>query len=94
MSPWSEQAEILQFENSLIEKNANLNLNHVKLYNDFVANCTAEIQAEEPVCAQELNGVLDGCIQRVLADENADCAELLEKANADFQKKYLNNITY
>ena len=94
MSPWSEQAETLQFENSLIEKNANSNLNHVKLYNDFVANCTAEIQAEEPVCAQELYGVLDGCIQQVLIDENADCAELLEKANADFQKNYLNNITY
>jgi len=94
MSPWSMNAEALRFENGLIDSNANANLNHFKSYNDFVENCTAEIQAEEPVCAQELYAILDNCIQQVLIDENADCRALLEKANSDFQKNYLDNLNY
>ena len=78
----------------MIDEYANSNINHVKLYNDFVADCPADIQAEEPVCAQELYVTLDGCIQAVLTDENADCAAILEKANADFQSNYLDNLGY
>ena len=38
-----------------------------------------EIQAEEPVCAQELYGILDSCIQEVLTNKDADCAALLKR---------------
>ena len=54
----------------------------------------ADIQPEEPVCAQELYGILDSCLQEVLTNENADCAAILEKANNDFQQNYLDNLTY
>lgn len=94
MSIWSDKSEGFRFENELIDKMANANPNHVRLYNEFVANCPAEIQPEEPVCAQELYQILDGCIQEVLVNENADPAAILEKANADFQINYLDSLTY
>lgn len=91
-SIWSENSEARKFKEDIIKEKANCNTNHVKLYNEFIADCPAEIQAEEPVCAQELYGILDTCIQQVLTDENADCRAILEKANSDFQKNYLNNV--
>lgn len=94
MSVWSSDSEAYRYENELIEKYANGNPNHVKLYNDFVENCPAEIQPEEPVCAQELYAILDQCIQEVLTNKDADPAEVLKKANADFQRDYLDNLTY
>lgn len=92
MSVWSEESDVVKFENELIEKNANINLNHVKLYNDFVANVPCEIQAEEPVSCQQLYAILDKCIQQVLTDKNADCAAILERANSDFQVDYLDQM--
>lgn len=94
MSVWSDESEALQWLNSHIDENINANQNHVRLYNEFVANCPAEIQPEEPVCCQELYEILDGCIQEVLTNKDADCAVLLEKANSDFQSNYLDNLTY
>lgn len=94
MSVWSGNAEGLKFEQELIDEKANSNPNHVKLYNDFVANCPAEIHAEIATCAQELYGILDGCIQEVLTNKNADCEKLIKGAVSDFQKNYLDNLTY
>ena len=68
--------------------------NAVRLYNESLVSETIEIQPEEPVCAQDLYGVLDNCIQQVLNDENADCKTIVEKANADFQTNYLNNVDF
>ena len=63
MSPWSQETDAVKKEYALIDEYANSNPNHVKLYNEFVANCPAEIQPEEPVCAQELYAILYNCIQ-------------------------------
>lgn len=92
MQVWKDDAESIKFENELIDKNANSNPNHVRLYNEFVAASEVECQPEEPVCAQDLYGILDNCIQEVLTDKNADCKAILEKANADFQRNYLDNL--
>lgn len=92
MSIWDDDTESVKFERDLIKEKANINLNHVKLYNDFVKELPCEIRPEEPVCTQELYGILDGCIQAVLTDKNADCKALLEKANSDFQANYLDNF--
>lgn len=94
MSVWNEGSEIYEYTNSLIDKYANANPNHVRLYNEFVLDENVEIQAEEPVCTQDLYGVLDNCIQEVLNNKDADCRALLEKANSDFQTNYLDNIDY
>lgn len=94
MSVWNSDTEAVQYEYGLIDKLANSNPNHVKLYNDFMLNGSAEFQAEEPVCAQELYGILDSCIQEILTNPDADCEKLLESANSDFQKNYLDNLSY
>lgn len=94
MSPWSTDSESVSYEYQLIDEYANSNPNHVKLYNDFVLNCPAEIRAEEPVCCQELYEILDACIQEVLINKDADCAKLIEKAAKDFQANYLDNLVY
>ena len=95
MSPWNNDSDAVKYERELRDKLANGNINHVKLYNDFVADMgDCKLHPEEPVCAQELYGILDNCIQAVLTDKNADCAELLKKANSDFQQNYLDNLDY
>ena len=74
---------------------SNINMNQVKLYNDFVADLgDCELKAEEPVCAQELYATLDSCIQEVLVNKDADCAALIKKAASDFQSNYLDNVDY
>ncbi len=92
---WDNNTDSVKFVNQLVEEKTNANINHVKLYNDFTADIgECEIRPEEPVCAQELYGVLDSCIQEVMVNENADCEELLKKACSDFQKNYLDNLDY
>ena len=61
---------------------ANINPNHVKLYNDQTG---VEWQHEEPVEAQALYAALDNAIQAVLTDKNADCAQLIKEAYDNFQ---------
>ncbi|MBO5060984.1 MAG: extracellular solute-binding protein [Clostridia bacterium] len=86
ISLWNGKAEVQAYRDSLIEEYRNVNPNHIKSYND---QSGVEYQAEEPVCAQELYSLLDGCVQEVLINENADCKQLLEKAASDFQQNFL-----
>lgn len=88
LSPWSEESDVEKFKRDTTIECANINLNHVKLYNDKTG---MQFQAEEPVDAQALYAVMDTCLQSVLTDENADCKTVLKKAAADFQK---NNLDY
>ncbi len=83
---WNEKSTYAQYRNELIDEYRNVNENHIKLYND---QADMEFQSEEPVCAQDLYGILDGCIQEVLNNQNADPADLLEKAASDFQQNFL-----
>ena len=83
---WSDNTPFTSYKNQIIDEFANINMNHVKLYNE---KGNIEFQGEEPVCAQDLYAALDACIQEVLTNENADCKAVLQKANADFQKNSL-----
>ncbi len=94
MSPWNEKSDAYTYEVERRAELANANPNHIKLYNDFVTDCPAEIQAEEPVCAQELYSILDEVIQQVIMDENADCQAIVSDAAARFQSDYLDNVDY
>ena len=95
MTIWNTDSEAVKFSHKLIDEKTNANPNHVKLYNDFVADLgDCELRPEEPVCAQELYGILDGCIQEVLTNKDADCAALIKKACSDFQVNYLDNLDY
>ena len=94
MSVWNNDTDIVKYQRQLSDEYCNTNPNYVKHYNDFAMNCPAEIQPEEPVCCQELYQILDSCLQEVLTNKDADCAKVLEKANADFQANYLDNLSY
>ena len=85
VSIWSTTSENAQYKNQIIDEMCNINPNHVRLFNES----EVKYQTEEPVCTQDLYATLDRCIQSVLTNENADCKEILEKANDDFQKNFL-----
>lgn len=86
LSVWTNDSEVQAYKNELIDQYCNININHVKLYNNKE---DIDYQTEEPVCAQDLYAVLDKCIQTVLTNENADCKTLLASAAEEFQKNYL-----
>ncbi|HIU47725.1 MAG TPA: extracellular solute-binding protein [Candidatus Avimonoglobus intestinipullorum] len=86
LSLWGEDSEVYQYNKELRDKYCNVNINHIKLYNDKTG---LEFQTEEPVCAQDLYQILDRCIQNVLNNENADCAQIMADAANEFQTNYL-----
>lgn len=88
LSPWKSDCEVNTYKADEYGKNSNVNMNHIKLYNDKNG---IEYQAEEPIDAQALYALLDACIQEVLTNKDADCAALIHKAAADFQQ---NNLDY
>ena len=97
LSNWSSDAEITKYERALIDKNRNIDTKNIEHYNNFIETGMVdgkkvEIQPEEPVCAQELYGILDGVIQEVLTNKDADCKKLIKKACDDFQRDYLDFI--
>ena len=92
MDIWGNDAPSKKYADEEYTKNTNINLNHVRLYNEFAANPTCEVKPEEPVCCQELYKTLDACLQEVLTNKDADVVAVLEKANSDFQNNYLNNM--
>lgn len=58
-------------------------------YEQYYAFEDVTIKAEEPMCCQQLYSVLDKCIQEVITNKNADCAELIKAAAEDFQVNHL-----
>lgn len=92
LSVWSNDTELNKFRAEMRNKYTNININHVRLYNESLSDPSIELRPEEPVCAQELYAVLDGLIQEVLTNPNADIPALVKQANADFQANYLNNL--
>lgn len=91
LSVYNENSEVEAFRTEMIEKYKNIDLNHVKLYNDSLKDTSIELRPEEPVCAQELYAALDGIIQEVLTNKDADIKALIKKAQEDFQNNQLNN---
>ncbi len=61
---------------------------------DFEQYKPAEVitKNEVPICASELYVILDGCVQAVILDKDADVKELLKRAASDYQTNYLNNV--
>lgn len=69
----------------------NIPLENCQSYYD-TSDCT--IMPEEPVLCQQLYSVLDGCVQEVIVNENADVALLIENACNDFQVNHLDKLGY
>lgn len=88
-SPWSDSTERSEYEHMLIDKYANISPENVKEFNNPPADL--QLKPEEPVCCQELYTTLDACIQEVIVNENADCAQLIKEAAENFQSDFLDN---
>ena len=89
MQAWNSESEVVKNYNKLVEENVNVNINHFRLFNESLDDMSIELQAEEPINAQDLYKILDGCLQEVLNNENADCKKLVDDAAAKFQKEFL-----
>lgn len=70
----------------IIETHKNVDMN---LWNNYCDNVSEGLRSEPPVNAQELYSVLDGVIQEVLTNKDADPQALLNQAVENFQKDYL-----
>lgn len=68
---------------------ANVNMADYEDYYNFQG---VTIRPEEPVACQELYAVLDGVIQEILTNQNADINALASSANNDFQKNHLDKL--
>ena len=81
--------ETLEKRRSIRRKYANVD------YNDYKSYFEAEdvtVHLEPPACAQQLYAVLDGCIQEVITNENADVDALISEACKDFQANHLDKM--
>lgn len=82
---WNDNSEAFSYKSKLSKENCNVNYNHIKLFNEN----KLDIHPEVEICAQELYGLLDACIQEVINNKDADCKELIKKAAEDFQRNFL-----
>ena len=86
LSIWKDSAEKQSFTDEMIDKYININPNHVKSYNDKDG---IDYKAEEPMNAQDLYKLLDGCIQEILTNKDAVAKSLLKTASDTFQSNFL-----
>ncbi len=88
VSPWNDDAEAVKERDKIIDKYVNVDKKQISQYANFDG---IKLRTEEPVCCQDLYGILDSCIQEVLTDKNADCEKIIKKAAKDFQANFLDN---
>ena len=77
---------VRQYEEECIDKYTNVN---PVLWKDYADFGEVTVVPEPPISCQQLYSLLDGCIQSVFADENADPKSLLEEAANNYQVNYL-----
>ncbi|MBN1411725.1 MAG: sugar ABC transporter substrate-binding protein [Spirochaetales bacterium] len=85
---WNDKAYNDSIE-QLNRKYANINMD---LFKDYYTIAPKTLKAEEPYATQDLYRTLDGVIQVVLGDKNADPAALLKEANDTFQKGFMDKV--
>lgn len=85
---WKEDniPPVKKYEDEIIEKYTNVD---TRMFADYEKFDEVTLVAEPPVSCQQLYSLLDGCIQKVWTDENADPMEVLKKVSNDYQVNYL-----
>ena len=86
LSVWNDKSDATQKRKQVRDKYVNINLNHVKSYNDKTG---IEYRVEEPVCTQNLYKTIDGVIQEIFSKKDADVEKLIKDANNNMQKNFL-----
>ena len=82
-------APVRKYEEEMIEKYTNIDTKMVADYQDFDKVTPL---SEPPISCQQLYSLIDGCIQKVWTDEQADPITVLQKAANDYQVNYLNKV--
>ena len=82
---WADKNRV-DAENEIYEKYTNVPASHIA---NIAENVTP--REEEPVNAQQLYSALSSVMQEVLNNKDADIPSILDKANANFQKDFLDN---
>ncbi|MHB1627684.1 MAG: ABC transporter substrate-binding protein [Bacilli bacterium] len=85
---WNANAPVVKADNLLVHHYTNVNM---ALFNNYLINAPKSIRPEPPIAAQQLYQTLDGVVQAVLTNRNANPKTLLDNAVHDFQLNYLNN---
>lgn len=82
---WVDEARV-NAENEIYAQYANVPAVHIA---NIAENVTPK--EEEPVSAQQLYSAISSVMQEVLNNKDADIQGILDKANANFQKDFLDN---
>lgn len=61
-------------------------------WNDYLSFEDVIVQAEEPVCCQQLYSVIDGVVQKIITNPNVDIDAVVNEAVYDFQVNHLDNL--
>ncbi|HHW12329.1 MAG TPA: ABC transporter substrate-binding protein, partial [Firmicutes bacterium] len=85
---WTDPA-FLAANEAIRAKYVNVDLEH---FQSFIEKPAVTIRLEEPFYCQELYAILDGVIQTVITDPQADPQVLLDQAVEKFQKEYLDKL--
>ena len=62
-------------------------------YNDYFSFEGVTLHAEPEACAQQLYAILDGIIQEVITNKDADVDALITEASKDYQTNHLDKMT-
>ena len=85
---WINEDRTKAYENA-VSQYVNIDMRD---FEDYLSAEGVVIKPEEPQYAQQLYAVLDSCIQEVLTNKDADVQKLVETANKEFQKNYLDKL--
>ncbi|MBQ7793076.1 MAG: extracellular solute-binding protein [Clostridia bacterium] len=87
-SPWTG-VESTAYDKEMVDKYRNVPVELYADYNASLTDETTEIQAEVPVCCQDLYTLLTGILQNIWSNEDADIEALVNEACEKWQKDYL-----
>ena len=83
---WNNR-ERISAEDAIYEKYANVNM---ALFRPYYENTFLSLRPEEPYYTQNLYAILDRVVQEVIMNRDAEPKAVLEKANDEFQTKFMN----
>lgn len=76
----------LHAEDAIYNKYTNVNMEYFRHYDEV---SVTNLRLEEPYYTQDLYAILDTVVQAVISDKDSDPKVLLDNANSEFQKKFM-----
>lgn len=80
--------DLLAKKSALRAEYQNVDMSNYETYFDMEPT----VKLEPAACAQELYSIMDGCVQEVITNENADVDKLISEAAKDYQANHLDKM--